>query len=171
MALKYQTTASSLCTFNILKTKMNMKQIKYRNFKKADIVQMICDMDLDSINLDSENLDEILSEFKSCISVSVDRHAPEKLSKTPFRDSWPWFNQEMQDLRRSVQNRERIWCKYRQDHQWCAYKEHHDKYTKFLRTSRMLYTQTEITKFKGNSKHSYKLIAEHTGSKIENSLP
>ena len=96
------------CTFNIPKTKINMKAIKYRNFKKADIVEMISDMDLDSINLDSENLEEILSEFKSCVSVSVDKHAPEKLSKTLFRDSQPWFNQELQDLKRSVQNRERI---------------------------------------------------------------
>ena len=63
---------------------------------------MISDMDFDSINLVIENLEEILSEFKSCVSVSVDKHAPEKLSKTPFRDSQPWFNQELQDLERSV---------------------------------------------------------------------
>ena len=69
----------STCTFNIHETKIKTKQIKYRNFKKADIVEMISDMDLDSINLDSENLDEILSEFKSCVSVSVDKHSLEKL--------------------------------------------------------------------------------------------
>ena len=47
------------CTFNIPKTKMNIKQIKYRNFKKADIVEMISDMDLDSINLDSQSLNHV----------------------------------------------------------------------------------------------------------------
>ena len=31
--------------------------------------------------------------------------------------------------------------------------------------------QTEIAKFKGNSKYLYKLIAELTGSKMENPLP
>ena len=35
----------------------------------------------------------------------------------------------------------------------------------------MMYTQSEITKFKGNSKHLHKLIAEVTGSKVENPLP
>ena len=49
------------CMFNLPKTKINMKQIKYGILKKADIVDMISDMDLDSINLDSENLEEILS--------------------------------------------------------------------------------------------------------------
>ena len=49
--------------------------------------------------------------------------------KTPFRDSQSWFNQELQGLKRSVQNRERIWHKYKQDDQWCAYKEHCNKYT------------------------------------------
>ena len=61
--------------------------------------------------------------------------------------------------------------KYKQDHQWHAYKEHYNKYTKFLRTPRMMYTLNEITKFKGISKHLYKLIAELTGSKVENPLP
>ena len=39
---------------------------------------MINDMNLDSINCDSENLEEILSEFKLCVSESVDKHALEK---------------------------------------------------------------------------------------------
>ena len=72
------------CTFNLPKTKINTEEIKYRNFKKADIVEMICDMDLDSINLDSEYLEEILSVFKSHSSVSVDKHTLEKLLKTSF---------------------------------------------------------------------------------------
>ena len=35
----------------------------------------------------------------------------------------------------------------------------------------MIYTQNEVTKFKGNSKHLCKLIAELTGPKVENPLP
>ena len=35
----------------------------------------------------------------------------------------------------------------------------------------MMYTQNEFTKFKGNSKHLHRLIAEFTGSKVENPLP
>ena len=35
----------------------------------------------------------------------------------------------------------------------------------------MMYTQNEITKFKGNSKHIYKLIVELTRSIAENPLP
>ena len=131
------------CTCNIPKTKMKTKQIKYRDFKKVDIVEMINDMNFDSINLVSENLEEILSEFKSCVSESLDKLAPEKWSKAPFRDSCPWYNQELQVLKRSVQNRKRIWHKYEQDHQWHAYREHCSKYTKILRTSRMMYTQNE----------------------------
>ena len=69
------------CTFNLSKTKINSMPIKYRNFK-ADVVEMIGNMDLDSIPLDSENLEEILSLFKSCVSVSVDKHAPENYQKS-----------------------------------------------------------------------------------------
>ena len=35
----------------------------------------------------------------------------------------------------------------------------------------MIYTQNEVAKFKGNSKHLHKLIAELPGSKVENPLP
>ena len=132
---------------------------------------MISDVDVDAINLDSENLEEILSLLKLCVSMSVDKHAQEKLLKMLFRDSQPWFNQELQDLKRLVCNREMIWHKYKKDHQWCAYKDHHWKYTEFLRMTRLMHTQAEIAKFKGKSKHLYKLIVELTGSKTENPLP
>ena len=53
----------------------------------------------------------------------------------------------------------------------CIQRILHNKYTKNLNITRMIYTQNEVTKFKGNSKHLYKLIAELTGSKVENPLP
>ena len=71
------------CTCNIPKTKMVTKQIKYRDFNKVNMIAMIEDMNLDSINLVSENLEELMSEFGK----SLEKHAPMKLSKTPFRDS------------------------------------------------------------------------------------
>ena len=40
---------------------MVTKQIKYRDFKKVNMIEMIKDMNLDSINLVSENLEELLS--------------------------------------------------------------------------------------------------------------
>ena len=74
-------------TCSIPKTKMVTKQIKYRDFKKVNMIEMIKDMNLDSINLVSENLEELQSEFRSCVSKSVEKHAPKKLSKTSFRES------------------------------------------------------------------------------------
>ena len=64
------------CTCSIPKAKMVTKQIKYRDFKKADMNKMIKDMNLDSINLVSENLEELQLEFRSCVSKSVETHAP-----------------------------------------------------------------------------------------------
>ena len=46
------------------KSKMVTKQIKYRDFKKVNMTEMIEDMNLDSINLVSENLEELMSEFR-----------------------------------------------------------------------------------------------------------
>ena len=48
---------------------------------------------------------------------------------------------------------------------------HHRKHAKLLRMTRLLDTQAEIAKFKGNSKHLYEIIVELTGFKMENPLP
>ena len=77
------------CICNIPKTKMVTKQIKYRDFNKVNMTEMIEDMNLDSINLDSENLEELMLEFRLCVAKCLEKHAPMKLSKTPFRDSRP----------------------------------------------------------------------------------
>ena len=90
------------CTCNIPNTKMVTKQIKYRDFNKVNMMEMIEDMNLDSINLVSENLEELMSEFRSCVAKSLEKHTPMKLSTTPFRESRPWYNQELQSLKRSV---------------------------------------------------------------------
>ena len=45
------------------------------------MTEMIEDMNLDSINLVSENLEELLSEFRSCVAKSLEKHAPMKLLK------------------------------------------------------------------------------------------
>ena len=66
------------CTYSIPKTKMVTKQIKYRDCKKEDMIKVIKDMNLDSINLGSENLEELLSEFRLCVLESVEKHAPVK---------------------------------------------------------------------------------------------
>ena len=75
-----------LTTCNIPKTKMVTKQIKYRDFNKVNMTEMIEDMNLDSINLVSENLEELMSEFRLCMTKPLEKHPPMKLSKTPFRD-------------------------------------------------------------------------------------
>ena len=118
---------------------------------------MINDMNLDSINLDSVNLEEIWSEFKSCVLGSVDKHAPEKLSKSHFRDSWPWYNQELQVLKTSAQNRKEYGASINRTINSMHSGNITTKYIKILRTTRMMYTQNKITKFKGNSKHLHKL--------------
>ena len=38
------------------------------------MIEMIKDKNLDSINLVMENLEELLSEFKSCVSKSVEKN-------------------------------------------------------------------------------------------------
>ena len=45
------------------------------------MTEMIEDMNLASINLVSENLEELMSEFRLCVAKSLEKHAPMKLSK------------------------------------------------------------------------------------------
>ena len=72
------------CICNIPKTKMITKQIKYRDFNKVNMTEMIEDINLDSINLDNENLEELMSEFRSVCGKIFRKTCTNEIIKNTF---------------------------------------------------------------------------------------
>ena len=60
--------------------------------------------------------------FQHELSRVLDKHAPKMTRKLPARQPKPWFNKDIKEQKWKVLKRERIWRKYRENHQWLAFK-------------------------------------------------
>ena len=111
----------------------------FRNFKRANVKEMIRDMNLSDCN--GNSLDEFLTSFNNNVQKGLDKHAPEKRVKLSLKKCKPWYNDDLRELHRNVRRRE---MKYQEEHQWLAFKEKQNMYIKHLYISRQEYLRKEI---------------------------
>ena len=98
----------------------------FRNFKRANVEEMIRDMNLWDYN--GNSLDEVTTSFNNNVQKALDKHALEKRVKLSLKKSEPWYDDDLRHLHREVRRREMIWRKYQEEHQWLAFKEKQNKY-------------------------------------------
>ena len=79
--------------------------------------------DLADIDLKGDDLDGIISEFETKLRQTLDKHSPEVTKKITERKRQPWFDDNITNLKRYVQRREKVWRKYKQLHWWRAFKD------------------------------------------------
>ena len=75
-------------------------------------------LDLADINIKGDDLGGIISEFETKLKHTLDKHAPEVTKKITERKRQPWFDDNIKNLKRYMQRREKVWRKYKQSHQW-----------------------------------------------------
>ena len=91
-------------------------------------------MNLDSITMN--NLKGFVGQLERNMHLALDKNAPEMSKNIVARKKVPWFTDEIRAQIRIVRRREKIWQKYRQDHQWTALKYEWRKYKNMLATSK-----------------------------------
>ena len=96
---------------------------------------------------------------------------PERTSKIKICKSQPWFSDKLKTSKKFMQNRERVWQKYKQLHQLEPYKVARNKYFRLIHVIRKSYYQDEFVKHKGDSKALYNLVSKLTGTENTNILP
>ena len=82
----------------------------------------------------------------------------------------PWHNKLIKDQKRGIKNREKIWKKYKQDHQWHAYAKEKNIYNRLLIYHKK---QTLLQKIKDSNKDTNKLfnlVSNLTNSKSGNPM-
>ena len=116
---------SDHCTVSTLSSikcePITIKDISFQNWKNVDPDRLIKDMELQDVA--GEDLDQLLLPYSQHIQSALDIHAPIIPVKATNKISNPWYNKTLHKQLRTVRNRERIWRKYKQDHQWCAFKQ------------------------------------------------
>ena len=142
----------------------------FRNFKRANVEEMIRDMNLSDCN--GSSLDEVLTSFNNNVQKTLDKHALDIRVNLSLKKSKPWYNNDLKQLHRDMRRRGMIWRKYHEEHQWLAFKKtKQNMYIKHLYISRQDYLRKEIAGLEGNTKHLYKLITKCMGTVSENPLP
>ena len=87
------------------------------------------------------------------------------------RQKTPRFNQHVLEQKRIVRKRERIWKKYKQQHQWKALSDEKKKYRSMLIIARGEVISSKVAECKANAKSLYNLANNITGGVKENPLP
>ena len=110
--------------------KLPTREITFRDIKNADKEKLIQDMQLDKV--EDEDLDSFLDSFEKNFTNSLDLNAQVRTVKIAERQQKLWYNNTLRTQPRKVRNRERIWRKYKLEHQWLAYKCELTIYNKLL---------------------------------------
>ena len=87
------------------------------------------------------------------------------------RPKCPWYTSEIKHQKGLVRQREKIWQKYREDHQWIAYKVEKKKYNEILLESKQTTIMNKVNQCNRDTKQLFRLVNEITSSTKDNPLP
>ena len=86
---------------------------------------------------DDLELDTMIDAFQQELVRALDEHAPMIGKRLHTRKSKPWFREDIKEQKQKVHRRERIWRRYREDHQWLAFKSEKKKYREMLKEAKI----------------------------------
>ena len=72
-----------------------------------------------------------------------------------IRQPKPWFREHIKEQKQKVHRRERIWRRYREDHQWLAFKSEKQKYREMLKDAKISSVSNLIIECGRNVKKLY----------------
>ena len=124
-----------------------MKECKLCEDHREKLKSFNDDTDL----LNESNFESLVTEFSDKQTCVYDTIAPEKEFKITDRKRVPWFNEFTKKQKLVMQNVERKWLKYGENHQWEAYKRERNRYRNgTIFEKKHVYSET-ISKTKGDT--------------------
>lgn len=159
-----------LGNINWPKQKPTEKTISFRKFKDVPIEKVVKDMNLQDINFDTEDINVIIQDFENRVENSIDNYAPITTKTFKMREN-RWYNNVLREQKIKMRKKEKIWRKYKQNHQLLSYKAERLQFLYQLRKLKKEILLSDIIEHRGDSKYLYKFVSKLWGQKIENPLP
>ena len=121
----------------------------------------------------TDNLDSamMIQVFQHELSRVLDEHAPIITKRLPTRLPKLWFNEDIKEQKQKVQRRERIWRKFKENHQWLAFKEEKQKYRGMLKEAKINTVSNLIMECYRDIRKLYQVIYNITDKHSINPLP
>ena len=107
-------------TTTVQHTEAHREKISYRKIKSINIESFIADCDLS--NLLDNSLEDMVEQLGNKFKNALHKNAPITAKVAMVRKTVPWFNENLRDHKRIVQNHEQIWKKYKTEETWLAFK-------------------------------------------------
>ena len=157
-----------ICGTNIQRENVVRKEVSYRKINKIDLDELSQDIKFGPSYYNSNTIDALVFALDKTLKEALDKHAPEVQRIVTVRQKTPWFNQQVLEQKRIVRKRERIWKKYKQQHQWKALLDERKKYRSILTIARQEVILSKVAECKANVKSLYNLENNITGGVKEN---
>ena len=109
------------CEINYKRDRPTEEYKRYCKISKMDTDAYVKDLLLTKITDDLE-LDTMIDVFQQELVRVLDEHAPMIRKRLQIRQPKPWFREDIKEQKQKVHRRERIWRRYREDHQLLAFK-------------------------------------------------
>ena len=122
-----------LCDLLVSKPDLEVKDIKYRKYKAIELDAFSHDLSESELcNKSFSDLDELVSCYQDTLSRLIDKHAPEKSKRIVVRPKQPWYNDNVDNVKRARRKCERRWLKMGFETDLLAFKKARMKFTNCL---------------------------------------
>ena len=117
-----------------------------------------------------DDIDTLVTNLETALRESLDSHAPERSKVITCRPKCPRYTDDLKHQKGVVRHRERIWRKYREDHQWLAYKSEKRRYNNMLFESKKINIANKVNQCNRDTRQLFRLVSNITTSTKDNPL-
>ena len=113
------------CTTSIPHKDIIQESVTFRKIKDIEVAQFANDVEKHPLLKSEGHTDDVntlVANLETALWEVLDSHVPEKSKVITCRPKYPWYSSEIKHQNGVVRWKEKIWQKYREDHQWIAYK-------------------------------------------------
>ena len=159
----------SLITFNlnIIMSPAEPKQIKFRNYNHIDENSLKIEISqaMTNVNL-NQSCNDLVLAYNNLFSSLADRHFPLIEKTILVKDSKPWFNSNINNLRKERRMAERVWRSLRTPESRDIYNNARSLVCSSVEDSKSNYFNSEIRKSHGNQKALWNVVNRLIGGSI-----
>ena len=156
---------------NLPKADISRKEVESRKLDNIDIESFMSDVSINVGDLNGLDLDEQITLLDNHLSSILDKHAPLTKSQVTVRVPNPWFSSKIKDQKKVVRRQEKIWRRYKEDHQLKAFNIERRRYRFILQDERKKIVSDNILEIGKDSKALYKFMRNMTGTERDNPMP
>lgn len=121
--------------------------------------------------LKHSELGEIWSALETELRRMLDKIVPEIKQKKKPRPPRPWYTNRLLDQKRIVRTWERVFIKYRQQHQWKAFTRERNRYNTMLKYNKRSSLASLVQSAEKDSKKLFKIVNSLLGRREDNPMP